>query len=50
MPSTSSAVPSKSSSSTPLSARVLSSVKEDEVDVQLAKLDGKVERDRDEKL
>lgn len=51
VPSTSSqTVQSRTSSSTPLTARVLSTIKEDDVDVQLAKVDGKVERQRDEKL
>lgn len=43
-------VQSKTSSSAPMAARVLSNIKEDDVDVQLAKMDGKVERKRDEKL
>lgn len=49
-PSTSSVASHARPASSGSATRPNSSVKEDEVDLQLAKLEGKIERKRDEKL
>lgn len=49
-PSTSSGVTHSRPVSSGSGSKTNSSIKEDEVDLQLAKLDGKIERKRDEKL
>lgn len=49
-PSTSSGVTYSRPASSGSGSRTNSSIKEDEVDLQLTKLDGKIERKRDEKL
>lgn len=49
-PSTSSGITYARPASSGTVGRPNSTIKEDEVDLQLAKLDGKIERKRDEKL
>lgn len=49
-PSTSSGISYSRPVSSGTGSRTNSSIKEDEVDQQLAKLDGKIERKRDDKL